>query len=139
MTDSGHSNALRLPKKERLSSKKEIEELFKNGSSFYLHPLLLKYQQVAPAQTGQAVLFSVSRKKFKRAVDRNLIKRRMREAYRINQLLLKDEVPPGYRLAFVYLDKTILPFSIIEPKLKSLMLRLQKRALKNQSNAPKGT
>lgn len=135
MTDSGHSKSLRFPKKERLTSKKEIEELFKSGSSFYLHPLLLKYQILPEGASGHSALFSVSRKKFKRAVDRNLIKRRMREAYRLHQTDLKAQDMPGFRLAFVYLDKTILPFSIIEPKLNSLMLRLQKRALKSKESS----
>ncbi len=70
-------------KSERLSSKKDIQELFNNGSSFYLYPFKVI---TLPADTSKLhqVLFSVPKRLFKRAVDRNLLKRRMREAYRLN-------------------------------------------------------
>ncbi|MEQ8472735.1 MAG: ribonuclease P protein component [Marinoscillum sp.] len=125
MTESGHS--YRFPKKERLTGKKDIEELFKNGSSFYLHPLLVKYIVDSDAEY-HSVLFTVSKKHFKKAVDRNLIKRRMREAYRLQKQILEGQ-ERFYKLAFVYIDKTIVPYSLIEPKLKKLLDRL-----KNQSS-----
>jgi ribonuclease P protein component len=76
-------------KPERLCSKKAIEALFERGSSFYNFPLQVIWLESPmdipfPAQ----VAFSVSKKSFKRAVKRNLIKRRMREAYRKNKHLL---------------------------------------------------
>ena len=73
-------------KEERLCNKKLIDELFHNGSSFLCYPfkvswLLTDTPQEFPAQ----VLLSVSKKRFKHAVDRNLLKRRIREAYRLNK------------------------------------------------------
>jgi len=132
----------RFPKKEKLTGKKSIEELFKRGSSFYLYPLLVKYRHnpQSDADCHQA-LFSVSKRHFKRAVDRNLLKRRMREAYRLNKHLISNN-PPFYHIAFVYLDKTILPYERIEEKLKVLLLRLQNQQTKTgdkkkESKSPK--
>src|ERR1700749_1277352 len=73
-------------KEERLCNKRLIDELFHNGSSFLCYPfkaswLLAADEQSVPVQ----ILFSVSKKRFKRAVDRNRIKRCIREAYRINK------------------------------------------------------
>lgn len=117
-----------LPKSHRLTGKKSIEELFKNGSSFYSHPLLLKYVSVAAPHSK--VLFSVPKKKFKRAVDRNLIKRRLREVYRLNKHLLSHST--HYHLAFIYLDKEVLPYKRIEPKLIQLLRRLNRKDIKEE-------
>ncbi len=73
-------------KEERLCNKKLIDQLYHNGSSFLCYPfkvswLITTAPQLSPAQ----VLFSVSKKRYKKAVDRNLIKRRMREAYRLHK------------------------------------------------------
>ena len=73
-------------KEERLCNKKLIDELFHNGSSFLCYPFKVSWLLVdEPAQFPAQVLFSVSKKRYKRAVDRNLIKRRMREAYRLHK------------------------------------------------------
>ena len=121
MTDSGQS--YRFPKGEKLVSKKDIEELFKHGSSFYLRPLLIKFKATDGGKNK--VLFSVSKRNFKRAVDRNLIKRRMREIYRLNKHILQTDSNTFYHIAFVYVDKSILPYDQIEPKLKKLIKRLK--------------
>ncbi|WP_421875151.1 ribonuclease P protein component [Marinoscillum sp.] len=126
MSDPGQS--YRFPKREKLVSKKNIEELFKNGSSFYLRPLLVKYHS-AKDQTSHQLLFSVSKRNFKRAVDRNLIKRRMREAYRLNRHLLITPEGSFYHIAFVYVDKSIVPYDQIEVKLKKLLKRLSDQSL----------
>ena len=93
-----------LKKHEILRSKKKIKELFEDGSSFFVYPFkvyFLHEQTAAPAQ----VLFSVSKKYFKRAVDRNLIKRRMREAYRLNKSIIetekKDELSISIALIYI--------------------------------------
>jgi ribonuclease P protein component len=73
-------------KEERLCSKKLLEKLFSEGSHFLVYPLRISFLKTEltctfPAQT----VFSVSKKKFKKAHDRNLIKRRLRESFRIEK------------------------------------------------------
>lgn len=120
-----------LSKNERIHSKKTIQELFSKGSSFYLHPFLVKF---APAQeeNSHSLLVSVSKRKFKNATDRNLLKRRVKEAYRLNkseiQPLLEEPRKP-LNIAFVYGAKEQLSFDFIEKKL----ILVLKRLLKEQS------
>ena len=82
----------RFKKEERLCSKKLIEKLFAEGDSFLVFPfkivfVAVDYQGDYPAKAA----FAVSKKLFKKAVHRNLIKRRIREAYRLNKHMLKSE------------------------------------------------
>ena len=110
-----------FPKRERLTSKKKIEELFKKGSSVYLYPFRLQYLPGPPADDARPeVLFSVSKRYFKRAVDRNTIRRRLREAYRTGRAGLLGGVPPAKLpacVAFVYTAKEPLPFDLLKKKL----------------------
>src|ERR1700709_2705743 len=74
-------------KEERLCNKKLIDKLFHNGSSFLCYPFKASWLLVdGAAQFPVQILFSVSKRRYKHAVDRNLIKRRMRETYRLNKL-----------------------------------------------------
>src|SRR5690606_855089 len=92
----------RLQKNERLHSKKSIKELFNKGSSFFLYPFKVMYMTVEDphAETNQ-VLFSVSKRKIKKAVDRNYIKRRVKEAYRLNKSLISSSVAKN-KIALIY-------------------------------------
>lgn len=116
---------LTFQKSERLTGKKSIEELFTNGSSFYIHPVALKYQLDDGSQSHK-VLFAVSKRSLKKAVDRNLVKRRLREAYRLNKDRLSPKNNSFYNLAFIYADSKILSYKEIENKLYQLLKRLEK-------------
>ena len=113
-------------KEEKLTGKKSIEELFKKGSSFNFPPLLLKSLQVPELEKHQ-VLIAVPKKYQKRAVDRNLIKRRIREAYRLNKYRITESVTPSH-IVILYLSKDLLTFAEIQHKLITLMERLQKKS-----------
>jgi ribonuclease P protein component len=110
-----------FPKEERLHSKKLIAELFSKGSSFNLYPLrfvLLKHTE--PSATPPQVLVSVSKKYFKKAVDRNRLKRQLREAYRQHKHLLQDqEQYPVQLMGILYIGKEKSDFNLIRKKLIS--------------------
>jgi len=73
-------------KEERLCSKKSLDLLFKNGSSFLVYPFRLTYLFIdEPHHYPAQVVINVAKKRYKHAVDRNLIKRRTREAYRLQK------------------------------------------------------
>lgn len=112
----------RFRKEEKLKSEKLIKELFEKGSSFYSFPFKVTTMP-NPDQSApfHQILVSVSRKNFKRAVDRNLIKRRTRESYRLNKNLLKDS--PRLLIAYIYTAKEILTFAQIQDRLVKTLKR----------------
>jgi ribonuclease P protein component len=116
-------------KEERLCNKKLIDKLFHNGSSFLCYPfkaswLLLEEPLSFPAQ----ILFSVPKRRYKRAVDRNLIKRRMREAYRLNkQKHLYDALLICNKkivLSVGFIGKEIAEYEFTEKKMLKLLTQL---------------
>ena len=118
----------RFTKEERLSKKKLIDELFSNGSSFYFSPFkVIFYHKNLESPSPAQVLISVSTKNFKRAVDRNRIKRLVREGYRLNKHLLYDSLNKKHEqlvLAIIYSSKTIESFSFIQEKIISILKKL---------------
>jgi len=124
-----------LKKHEILRSKKIIQELFDNGSSFFLYPFKVFYLPNLTQNTNQ-VLFTVSKRYYKRAVDRNLIRRRIREAYRLNKnyLIADQHELFSLSIALIYISKSKLPYSEIENKLKQVFTRLNKTEKHNINN-----
>jgi len=122
-------------KEERLCNKKLIDGLFHNGSSFLCYPFRISWM---PADAGQQfpaqVLFSVAKKRYKRAVDRNLIKRRMREAYRLNkQAHLYDLLTDADKkivLSLGYIGKEIAEYDFLERKMLKLLTQLGGQIIK---------
>lgn len=105
------------PKNEKLKSKITIGLLFSEGKSVSKYPLRLVYHSRALGDEQQLkVGVSVSKKYFKKAVDRNYFKRLLRESYRLNQHLLKQQLDQPYALMLFYQSKDRLSFEEINTK-----------------------
>ncbi len=114
--------------KEKLKSKKDIEMLFKKGKSINAFPIRAIYLQKNDTDnTSINAGVTVSKKNVKLAVNRNLIKRRMREAYRLNNQDLKGS-ELALDIMLIYTSKEILPYNLIERKIKVLLTRLTELA-----------
>src|SRR5690606_2591665 len=107
------------PKTEKLKRKKYIDLLFSEGRTVTKYPLRLVYVPVKDLDVPLQMGVSVSKKYFKRAVDRNYYKRVLRECYRLNKDLLKDFNEP-YVMMFFYQTKERLAYQEIENKTKEL-------------------
>ncbi|OOG78581.1 ribonuclease P protein component [Algoriphagus sp. A40] len=119
----------RLPKSERLHAEKLIKELFNEGSSFFLYPFkVLFLRKIDLSGQANQVLFSVSKKKIKRANGRNFIKRRLKEAYRLNKHILPAD---GIILGVIFVGKADMSFAEIEPKMKQALNRLNQELPQN--------
>lgn len=105
------------PKNERLKSKTTIGLLFSEGKSVSKYPLRLVYRQAEENSEEKIKIgVSVSKKYFKRAVDRNYFKRVLRETYRLNKHLLLDNINEPYSIMFFYQTKDKLSYEEINTK-----------------------
>lgn len=118
----------KFTKAERLSSKKEITALFNEGKSFAISHIRVVYRFL-PKQEERpnAILVSVPKKYFKHAVDRNLLKRRIREAYRLNKGLLQS-MPARVEFMLLYQKRRIATFAEIEEIVKKALERILSEA-----------
>ncbi|WP_071887771.1 ribonuclease P protein component [Rufibacter sp. DG15C] len=118
----------RFQREERLRSKKLIDQLFREGSSFNSYPLRFVVLRLPQPSVGAPVqvLVSVSKRHFKKAVDRNRLKRQIREAYRLQKHALAAALSPDTTLliAFLYTGKEKSSFNTICKKLNSGLERL---------------
>ncbi|MCD7899653.1 MAG: ribonuclease P protein component [Bacteroides sp.] len=119
-------------KTERLNSKILIEKMFSGGSkSFSIFPLRLVFMPLEIAASSPAsVLISVPKKRFKKAVDRNRVKRQIREAYRKNKhdlirVLLEKEM--SIAVAFIYLSDEMVSTSVLENKIQILLAKVMEK------------
>ena len=120
-----------LGKKERLKSRKQIETLFAEGKSLAVFPIRVSYRFL-PADNEPLAQIGVtaSKRNFKRAVDRNRIKRLLREAYRLQKTELAEALKQSNRKAylfFMYTDKTIASFNVIKTSMNHCLKRLQQK------------
>jgi ribonuclease P protein component len=112
-------------KKEKLCYKKHIDQLFNDGRSFTLNPFKVFYVVTEGQETWPAhVLIAIPSKKFKRAVDRNRLRRLIREAYRLHKHRLND-VGKHLHLGIVYTgNTTAIPFTELEQKIVACLDKL---------------
>lgn len=107
-------------KSERLKGKIRIDQLFKEGKSFVAFPFFVIYRTTEETRNNQ-ILISVSKRRFKNATDRNLIRRKIREAYRLNKNMISFSKT---QIAINYIAKTPLEYKVIEQKLVLMFKRL---------------
>ena len=109
------------PNPEKLKSKTTIDALFSEGKSVSKYPLRLVYVENTKTNAeGLKMGVSVSKKYFKKAVDRNYFKRILRETYRLNKAILLENNEKNYAFMFFYQTKERLSYAEIELKTKQL-------------------
>lgn len=109
------------PKHEKLKSKNTIDLLFTEGKSVSKYPLRLVYVPISLENEERLKMgVSVSKKYFKKAVDRNYYKRVLRECYRLNKRLLLDNMDQPYAFMFFYQTKERLDYREIQEKTTQL-------------------
>ncbi|WP_408041228.1 ribonuclease P protein component [Tenacibaculum amylolyticum] len=122
-----------LGKEERLKSRKLIGKLYTEGKSIKTFPLRMVYIQTEhtsqfPVQIG----VSVPKRNFKRAVDRNRIKRLLRESYRLQKNIVYSEVEKPYVFMISYLAKEEWSYADIEQKMQKLLTLFIEKTSKNE-------
>lgn len=116
-------------KRERLTSSKSISLLFQEGQSRSSFPFRILFSVREDGDIQARVAISVPKRLFKRAVDRNLLKRRIREAYRLNKEFFYtrlEEMNLKLNLVIQYQHKEILDFTSIEKGLQKVLEKLAK-------------
>lgn len=115
--------SFRLTKAEKLKSRKLIEALFVDGLTITKPPLKVYYTPNLESEVSQ-VSFAVPKRNFKHAVDRNRIKRQLREVYRLNkqELLANNDVK--FSFLFLYVGKASPRYESLETAMKFLLLKL---------------
>jgi ribonuclease P protein component len=118
-----------------------LEQLFRSGQSLFVHPLKVYYSNELPAEIKLQAGFGVSSRVFKKAVDRNRIKRLLREAYRLQKNALQLAIEnSNSRLAvfFLYTGKDLPEFELIKDKTRIVLERLEKIIQTPAKIAPAG-
>lgn len=118
-----------LPKSERLCGLKAVGELFQTGKSASAGCLRCKYLLRGDEAPSRMVV-SVPKRSFKRAVKRNLLKRRIRESYRRQKALLG----PGVDILFIYTAAEVLPYEVIYANMATLLHTVSARGMQIVNN-----
>jgi ribonuclease P protein component len=128
-----------LGKEERMKSRKQIEHLFNEGEKFSVHPFRIFYSVSSLHSTHNSQLttcfgIGVSSRNFKKAVDRNRIKRLGREAWRTQNKALKEKLKTSGKqlnVFFIYTAKELPDFKTVNEK---VVLALKKLSAKTDEN-----
>ena len=123
------SKRLTLGKNERLKSRKAIEQLFKDGKSFSVSPFKVFYRAIAIKKNSLQFGVGVSAKNFRKAVDRNRIKRLTKEAYRLQKNELAENLKSKQQaldVFFIYTGREMPSFQLAFDKVNVILKKLTK-------------
>lgn len=118
-----------FPKKEHLCGKLLVDALYEKGEAFFVYPFRVVYRNVSQSEGDVAILCmaGVSKRKLKKAVDRNYVKRQIREAYRNNKHDLWDVMQSRgeqLHLSFNFIGEKSEKTSLIERQMKKSLKKL---------------
>lgn len=123
------TKAFALTKEERLAGETTVSNLFREGKSIMAYPFRVVWLSMpAREHAGVRILVSVPKKKLKRAVWRNSVKRRLREAYRLNKMALNEQATAlnlELHLAFIWIPSEVLDYARIEKKMLESLHKLE--------------
>ena len=118
--------SLKFNKREKLKSKKLIERLFREGKNISHYPLKLYYVGVdEPQEVKIKTAVSVPKKNFKKAVQRNRIKRLLRESYRLNKHLIFNNIEGNFAFLILYLGKELPEYHELEKAIKVIFQKFE--------------
>lgn len=127
----------KLNKDEKLTSRTAINLLFDEGKSLMAFPVRAAYRLRPAGEHPVQFLISIPKKRIRKAVNRVLLRRRIREAYRLNrrELLLAnlDGKRCGVDIAFVYLDNSPATYDVINEKMRLLLSRIATAASEHET------
>lgn len=117
-----------LPRSQRLRSLGAVRRIFTEGESGFVFPFRYVWYAETDSEQTVEVLFSVPKKFHKRANKRNLLRRRTKEAYRLQKLLLTETLPlVNLDLALIYSSKEELPYKTIAHAVRKILATVSER------------
>lgn len=116
-----------LPRQERLRSLGAVRRLFESGQSGFIFPFRYLWFAEADSERSVEVLFSVPKKFHKRANRRNLLRRRTKEAYRLQKQIVRNGATVNLDLALIYSSKEVLPYKVIANAVRKILEHVAER------------
>ncbi len=129
---------LGFPKQERLKSKRQIDAIFAAGQRFGVPPVRASFRFVPAEEQPVRVGVTVSKRFFKRAVDRNRVKRLLREAYRLQKteiMAAMEQCGQSLHLFLTYTENKLPDFSLIHASVGAILGRLIKKSAQHENPA----
>ena len=134
---------LRLYKNEKLCSRTAVNTLFRKGNGTVAYPLRAVYRMHESGEAPAQFLITIPKKRIRHAVNRVLLRRRVREAFRLHRRQLLHpalaNANTSMDIAFVYVADEILSYQVIEEKMKVLLTRMAKATTHNHNSEPAST